>query len=273
MPGPLKPKIIDSFLRPMIDEFKILDKGISDVLDASTGEKFRLHAYLIAATADMPARDDLMGLKGCTSDHYCNYCLAKLVHAGEYSKGCPLTPPIDADQAMAQRKGWKKHFVGSTQRGVQQGERLPMRTHRGMKNDATKVEEGDELLPNSTSITRKSIFFELRSMIFPWSFPIDPMHNFYLNVAKHMRNHWLGDFFKWEESATGKANIKKDYQGRSERQDYLISKEDWDQMDVDLKKIKLPTCFGDKIRGIWEFRKANEWKTWVKVLMSSNDYA
>ena len=48
-------------------------------------------------------------------------------------------------------------------------------------------------------------------------------------------------------------------------QRHCLEPDVWKQMDYDLSKIKLPTSFGDKIRGVFEFGKANEWKTWVKV--------
>ena len=60
-----------------------------------------------------------------------------------------------------------------------------------------------------------------------------------------------------------------DYQNadklRQTGEPYCIPPSVWKEMDRELYRIKIPTCFGDKIRGIFDFRKANEWKTWVKM--------
>ena len=58
---------------PTIRDFLMLHNGV-DTLDASTGENFKMKAYIVAVIADMPARDTVMGLAGYNSRHYCNYC-------------------------------------------------------------------------------------------------------------------------------------------------------------------------------------------------------
>lgn len=309
MPGPDKPKDIDSYLRPMINEFKSLEQGVPGVLDASspTRSKFTLRAYIVAVTADMPARDDLMGLMGYSATHYCNYCNIQGVFKNHVY--CPLTPPTDAFPGQGARP-WKHYAVdpaqgvqasqrgrgrGSSQargqsqsstssgrargrgRGAGRGdagrnglpvpEPLPMRTHMGMDVDSSRVEAGNAELGSLTGTKRRSIFFELNSIIFPWSFPIDAMHLFYLNVAKHMRDHWRGNYFNWEtRNPTGEKRSKtRESKFRDTKEPYCIPKHKWHDMDDDLKNIKIPTAFGNKIRGVFEFRKANEWKTWVKV--------
>src|SRR6266542_1991856 len=45
-------------------------------------------------------------------------------------------------------------------------------------------------------IKEKSILFELQSIEFPRSFPIDIMHLFFENVAPHMFKLWSNQFFK-----------------------------------------------------------------------------
>ena len=83
-----------------------------------------------------------------------------------------------------------------------------------------------------------------------------------------MRDHWRGNYFAWETSSAGAGQKKtktKEDKFRSSGEAYCLDPEVWRQMDYDLSKIKVPTSFGDKIRGVFEFRKANEWKTWVKV--------
>lgn len=77
-----------------------------------------------------------------------------------------------------------------------------------------------------------------------------------------MRNHWSGNHFKGETSE-GATSKKGRYRKTTEY--YNIDPDIWTAMDSDIRRIKIPTSFGDKIRGIYDFNKANEWKTWVKV--------
>jgi hypothetical protein len=44
-------------------------------------------------------------------------------------------------------------------------------------------------------IKGKSILFELSSINFPHSFPVDIMHLFFKNVAPHMFQDWIGKFY------------------------------------------------------------------------------
>lgn len=74
IPGPKAPHEIDSFLRPLVDEFKILFNGIDGVLDGSNGEKFKLRAHLALVTGDLPAIAKLTGTLGVNATSYCRFC-------------------------------------------------------------------------------------------------------------------------------------------------------------------------------------------------------
>lgn len=87
IPGPSQEKInINSFLRPMIDEFKILEAGVPNVFNAASNlvnqDKFTLKAHLITISGDTPARDKLCAVTGSNSYHYCLYCDAWGIHNG-----------------------------------------------------------------------------------------------------------------------------------------------------------------------------------------------
>ena len=100
IPGPKKPKDLHSFLRPIVDEFKLLAAGVP-AIDASIPvdnrlRSFVLHAYICVVGADMPARDGLMGLAGYNARHYCNYCNVRGIYSDMARHTyCPLTPPRD----------------------------------------------------------------------------------------------------------------------------------------------------------------------------------
>lgn len=63
IPGPFAPVDLDSFLFPLIQEFKILQKGII-AWDGHRGIEFVLKAHITLIGADMPARERIMGVKG-----------------------------------------------------------------------------------------------------------------------------------------------------------------------------------------------------------------
>ena len=276
MKGPNDPAEMDSFLRPMIDEFKLLEKGIPNVFDASNGSRFTLHAHIVAVTGDMPGRDHLMNMAGQGSYSYCNSCKIRGVYNGYVY--CPLTPPLDNRlPEMSSENPWKQYSVADlfTCEDWLDGRPLVQRTHEGIKYTAERIEmagkQDAKRLKKISSINKKSIFFELSSIIFPRSFPIDPMHLFFLNIAKHMRDHWRGFYFPWEQSSGKKSKTNAD-KFRPSEESYCIDPKVWKKMDEDLEKIIIPTSFGDKIRGIFTFRKANEWKTWVKVSRALNSF-
>jgi hypothetical protein len=76
IPGPHKPKDIDSFLYPTVRDLKMLHNGVT-TYNAANKSDFVLRAHVVTVTADMPARDMLMGLSGYNSRHYCNYCTVR----------------------------------------------------------------------------------------------------------------------------------------------------------------------------------------------------
>jgi hypothetical protein len=76
IPGPHKPKDIDSFLYPTVRDLKRLHNGVT-AYNAANKSDFILRAHVVTVTADMPARDMLMGLSGYNSRHYCNYCTVR----------------------------------------------------------------------------------------------------------------------------------------------------------------------------------------------------
>lgn len=63
IPGPKGPKDIDSFIWPLVQEFKFLEKGVS-AWDASRSKPFILRAYISLVGADMVAREKLMHMQG-----------------------------------------------------------------------------------------------------------------------------------------------------------------------------------------------------------------
>jgi Transposase family tnp2 len=53
IPGPQKPKDLDTFLQPLVEELKLLDRGV-EAYDANTGSTFNLKAWVTMVTGNSP---------------------------------------------------------------------------------------------------------------------------------------------------------------------------------------------------------------------------
>jgi hypothetical protein len=91
------------------------------------------------------------------------------------------------------------------------------------------------------------------------------MHLFYLNVVPNMRDHWQGNFFSWERQP-GAFDTAQQAKFKPSGEPYCVAPEEWKRIDQDIKSMIHPAVFGDRIRGVQEFRKANQWKTWAQVV-------
>ena len=107
-------------------------------------------------------------------------------------------------------------------------------------------------------IKEKSILFELQSIEFPRSFPIDIMHLFFENVASHMFKLWSNQFFK------DNSNILP----------FILPKSSWEEigqkMNENKKNILLE--FGRPPRNIFKHHagyKAKEWAKWITLYLVS----
>ena len=79
---------MNSFLRPLINEFKQLEKGI-EVWDASKGETRTLYSFILAISSNQLAREKIIGIIGEGSLSYCCYCHAKAVYSSKHNY-CPF---------------------------------------------------------------------------------------------------------------------------------------------------------------------------------------
>lgn len=70
VPGPRKPKDMDSFLYPAAQELLLLAVGV-EAWDAVREEKFTLHAFLITVFGDIPALSMLLHVKGHNAHSPC----------------------------------------------------------------------------------------------------------------------------------------------------------------------------------------------------------
>ena len=79
LPGPKKPKDLDSFLRPIVDELLDLSKhGL--IVRKSGRELCRAKVHLLMASGDIPAVAEMMHHSGHTSVYGCRICKVKGRH-------------------------------------------------------------------------------------------------------------------------------------------------------------------------------------------------
>ncbi len=104
-------------------------------------------------------------------------------------------------------------------------------------------------------IKGKSILFELSSIKFPRSFPIDIMHLFFENIAPQMFKLWSAHFFKDDD-----LNVTP----------FIIPKTSWDTIGILMQNNKknMPLAFGRPPRNIFKHNagyKAEEWANWITL--------
>jgi hypothetical protein len=77
----------------------------------------------------------------------------------------------------------------------------------------------------------QSILFELKSIKFPTSFPVDIMHSLFENIALSMLWHWSNTFFKEDHNN----NI-----------DYVLSNKVWTEIGniMNINRKNMPLDFG-----------------------------
>ncbi|KAA8910087.1 hypothetical protein FN846DRAFT_1007097 [Sphaerosporella brunnea] len=191
---------------------------------------------------------------------------------------CPLKPPYDVPRhpdwrdynpsnlrprvhrEEEQTASYFVNTVDSTDGSA--AENLPDESfHRDSRLSKVQLSQ----ITHATGIQKRSSLWDLPSLIWPWSFPIDSMHLFYLNVVPNMRDHWQGNFFSWERQP-GAFKTAQQATFKPSGEPYCIAPEEWKRIDQDIKSMIHPAVFGDRIRGVQEFRKANQWKTWAQVV-------
>lgn len=131
---------------------------------------------------------------------------------------------------------------------------LPERTHQSyllgigdLENSRTKTERAQSI--KASGISGRSILFELRSIKFPDSFPVDIMHGLFENVAPAMFRHWTGTLLK-------------------ENDTFNISTDEWKRVGSVIEKNRknMPYTFGRPLVDILRHSnafKAEEWTNWV----------
>ncbi|GET55729.1 transposase domain-containing protein [Rhizophagus irregularis DAOM 181602=DAOM 197198] len=239
---PKQPKDFNSFLYPLIQEMKSLQDGIS-CYDGNKEEQFTLRAHILAWTGDIPALSKVLCLTGHNSYSGCRFCnLRGTLNETNRHVYYPLQQNIDP-------------------------KRLPIRTHDEILNSTNQIERLEEdrreTYIRDCGIKGKSILFELFSINFPRSFPVDIMHLFFENVAPHMFRHWIGKFYpknnEWNSN------------------EYTISSKTWVEIGEIMERSRshMPPDIGRPPRNIGDCRKvtSKDGQDLLKLSKFYNHYA
>jgi hypothetical protein len=230
IPGPKKPKDLDTFLRPLVDELKQLDSGV-EALDANTGRTFMLRAWVTMVTGDGPAVAEVMGFK----------------RPGNAFRPC-RTCTIKGDM-QGRGPGKTTYYVPHTGYNF---DNPSLRGHDLRETIDQVVSLGSPEISKQFGITRASILLELRSLHFPRSFPVDIMHCILLNITETLYKLWNGTKLPGLDGEAGFLD-NPSIQAIS---DSLVS-----------ARGDIPTYLGHAPRRIdkhFKGFKAAEWEAWLK---------
>lgn len=233
VPGPDGPKELDSFLKPLVDEFEMLSTdGIQDVWDASVeGNRFNgrrsysftLKAAIVLVATDMPARHKILHTMGLSSSSFCEYCQQRGLSYGGLH--CPHKPPTNMpvelirEQDRRRNKGrvayaYDRDYTDSNsilrddKKFREVAEYMAVKRPDGSTYYTRNKDPSKAYFAEKTGISGKSIFMRLDTLFFPASFPPCTMHLFYENIAKNMFEHYAGRFFT-ERSAPETSTLGK----------------------------------------------------------------
>ncbi|CAG8541493.1 8207_t:CDS:2, partial [Cetraspora pellucida] len=213
--------------------------GIS-CYDVLSQETFVLRGHILSWSGDIPALSKVMCISGHNAYSGCRFCYFH----GTYSETArhvyfPLSPP--------------KEYDGTTYNP----NKLPMRSHINYLQDIKALENksGSERhkIERETGVNGCSVLFELCSISFPSSFPIDIMHALFENTTQHMFRHFAGKFFNDE---------------KLNDMEYKITTKNWNEIRriVELNRRMMPLEFGRppiNIQKYYNTLKAEDWYNWM----------
>ncbi len=249
IPGPNEPKELNSFLNPLVEEFEILQSGISGVYDGYKREKFTLQIHICVSVADSCDREKVMMTSGTGSYVYCPTCMA--VGIKERSVYCPFTAPKDQPPA-----GSKLHVRAAfTELDILN---LPLQRDTYWRIDARLIATRRNVAyAKSKGINGETCFTWLNSLDFPRSFPPGAFHLFYENIIPNLFNHMRGRFFLPLPQPKGKDGNEKVPPKKPPKfiqtgDTYCITAQQWKELgnDMETSWSTFPSAFGEGLHHI-----------------------
>ena len=242
IPGPKKPKDINSFLRPLVDELQALENGQVTAIDGDTGKEFILRAHVLIVTGDGPAAAEAIGMKSPGNAYRpCRMCTITGVHRTDVRQSPYYVPHSNYPF-----------------------ESPPIRTN--LRDDIETVEiANDDESRKLSGINGKSELLRLRSIHFPRSFPGDIMHCVLQNITPMLFQLWNRTKLAIDDKKTPNPTAHQD---RSALPSYYLENDDLNSIGAALAQSRttIPLSLGHAPRRIdrhYKGFKAAEWKAWL----------
>ncbi|KAF7979644.1 hypothetical protein HWV62_41611 [Athelia sp. TMB] len=189
IPGPNKPKNIDSFIFPGLHHLAALQKEGLMVWDAVSDTIFRSFPYLLLDTADGPAMQYLNGLVGHAGAYGCRlYCQVK----GRHKPGATNYYPAHLKPDNYSVRGCDHADIALRHIATPSAEEHQQNLKYLLQSSGTAQYKARRL---ATGISKPSIFSGLpsnRTFPIPKSFPADLMHLISLNIPELLLALWRG---------------------------------------------------------------------------------
>ena len=237
VPGPEKPKDMDSFLYPLVQELLKLSVGVR-VYNVVEKEIFTLCAYLITSFGDIPAISMILRMKGHNARLPCRLCMIQGIR-------------IPSSRITT-------HYIPHCRKNLQAGPtdydpaNLPQRTHEQFMAQAREVQSAEtnaqsERLATEYGINGVPLLSVLDSLSLPLSTGYEFMHLVFENLIPNLTLLWSGNF-----------------KGLDTNQPFVFSKTTWDAIGATTaaSRSTMPSSYGAAIPNIATDRSTFSAETW-----------
>ena len=278
IPGPKSPtKDFDVFMRPLIDELKVLWNVGTDCFDAHEGKRFKLFASVIWTVSDFPAYAYLSGWS-TQGKLACPVCLEDTRHMSIRGKQCYMGHRcfLEAEHPWRNRKD----FDGTVE--VRPPPRRFESSHILAQLDAISPRQPGKA-PSNSSRKRKRLSSELnwlkKSILFelPYWSSLKLRHNLdVMHIEKNVCDNIVGTLMDIEGKTKDTLKARMDLKDLDYRHElhldldgktkpfasYTFTKEECRGFCEYIKAVKLPDGFGSNIgRCVTENYKLSGMKT------------
>ena len=237
VPGPEKPKDMDSFLYPVVQELLKLSVGVQ-AYDVIEEEIFILRAYLITIFGDIPAVSMLLRMKGHNARSPCRLCTIQGIR-------------IPNSRTTT-------HYVPLCRKNLHTGQKyydpanLPPRTHEQFIAQAHEIQSAEtnaqsERLATEYGINGIPLLSVLDSLSLPLSTGYEFMHLVFENLIPNLALLWSGNF-----------------KGLDNNQPFVFNKTVWDAIGAAAaaSRSTMPSSYGAPVPNIATDRSTFSAETW-----------
>ena len=237
VPGPEKPKDMDSFLYPAVQELLKLSVGVR-AYDVVEEEVFTLRAYLLTIFGDIPAVSMLLRMKGHNGRSPCRLCTIQGVRIPDSRSSTYYVPLC--------RKNLRVDQVDYDPTN------LPLRTHEQFMAQARNIQAAEtnsqsERLATEYGINGIPLLSVLDSLSLPLSTGYEFMHLIFKNLIPNLALLWSGNF-----------------KGLDTNQPFVFSKTIWEAIGetTAASHSTIPSSYGAPVPNIEADRSTFSAETW-----------